>query len=65
VPGKAVAPGRYRAPHPSPTCAWQVTDAHGGTLSSGAAAQPALTLPAAARGVTSTGCYAWLADERP
>jgi hypothetical protein len=65
VPGKAVAPGRYRAPHPSPSCTWRVTDAHGGTLSSGAAGQPALTLPAAARGVTSTGCYAWLADERP
>lgn len=65
VPGKAVAPGHYRAPHPSPSCTWRVTDAHGGTLSSGDAGRPALTVPAAARGITSSGCYAWLADERP
>jgi hypothetical protein len=65
VPGRTVAPGHYRAPHPSPSCTWRVTDAHGGTLSSGDAGEPALTVPAAARGITSSGCYAWLADERP
>lgn len=61
VPGKAVAPGRYRAPHPSPSCSWQVTGADGATLSSGGAGRTALTVPAAARGITSSGCYAWLA----
>ncbi|CAG7630460.1 hypothetical protein [Actinacidiphila bryophytorum] len=59
VPGKAVAPGAYRAPNPSPACSWRVTGAGGTTLTSGSGAR--LTVPAAARGITSSGCYAWLA----
>ncbi|MFG1806380.1 hypothetical protein [Streptomyces sp. NPDC049040] len=59
VPGTSVAPGSYRAPHPSPSCSWRVTGANGATLTSGGTAR--LTVPAAARGVTSSGCYAWLA----
>jgi hypothetical protein len=59
VPGTSVAPGRYRAPHPSPSCTWRVSGANGSTLASGGAAR--LTVPAAARGITSSGCYAWLA----
>jgi hypothetical protein len=63
VAGTSVAPGRYRAPSVSPTCTWRVTGADGTTLASGAAATPAkavLTLPPAARTVSSSGCYAWL-----
>lgn len=59
VPGTSVAPGSYRAPNPSPSCTWRVTGANGATLTSGGAAR--LTVPAAARGITSSGCYAWLA----
>ncbi|WP_333768145.1 hypothetical protein [Streptomyces sp. IBSBF 2435] len=59
APGTSVTPGRYRAPHPSPSCNWRVTGANGATLTSGGAAR--LTVPAAARGITSSGCYAWLA----
>jgi hypothetical protein len=61
VAGKSVAPGRYRAPHPSKSCTWRVTGAKGGVLSSGGGSAR-LTVPAAARGVTSSGCYAWLAS---
>ncbi|WP_327291382.1 hypothetical protein [Streptomyces sp. NBC_01198] len=60
VPAKSVAPGRYRAPNPSPSCNWRVTGAGGATLTSGGGAR--LTVPAAARGITSSGCYAWLAS---
>lgn len=57
VPGTSVAPGTYHAPHPSRTCTWRVTSANG-TLSAGSGTR--LTVPAAARGITSSGCYAWL-----
>lgn len=57
VPGTSVAPGTYHAPHPSRTCTWRVTSGNG-TLSAGSGAR--LTVPAAARGITSSGCYAWL-----
>ncbi|CAG6395404.1 hypothetical protein NMG29_29640 [Streptomyces cocklensis] len=60
VPGRSVAPGGYRAPNPSPSCTWRVTGANGATLASGGGAR--LTVPAAARGITSSGCYAWLAS---
>jgi hypothetical protein len=63
VPGTSVAPGRYHAPHPSATCRWRVAGPRGATLASGAAhtaAKAVMTVPAAARSVTSTGCYAWL-----
>jgi hypothetical protein len=60
VPGRSVAPGTYRAPNPSPSCTWRVTGANGATLTSGGGAR--LTVPAAARGITSSGCYAWLAS---
>ncbi|WUH93824.1 hypothetical protein OG900_29395 [Streptomyces sp. NBC_00433] len=60
VPGKAVAPGSYRAPHTSSSCSWRVTGANGATLASGGTAR--MTVPAAARGITSSGCYAWLAN---
>ncbi|SHL09947.1 hypothetical protein [Actinacidiphila paucisporea] len=60
VPGTSVARGSYRVPHPSSTCSWRVTGANGATLASGRTAR--LTVPAAARGITSSGCYAWLAD---
>lgn len=62
VPGTVVAPGTYRAPHTSPSCAWRVTGANGTVLSSGSGAR--LTVPAAASGVTSSGCYAWLMSGR-
>ncbi|MFJ5611884.1 hypothetical protein ACIQCJ_21130 [Streptomyces sp. NPDC093221] len=58
VPGTSVAPGTYRAPHPSTHCTWRVTSSNG-TLSAGSGAR--MTVPAAARGVTSSGCYVWLA----
>lgn len=61
VAGKSVAPGRYRAPHPSPNCTWRVTSTKGGILSSGDGSDR-LTVPAGAHGVTSSGCYAWLAS---
>ncbi|SFF00261.1 hypothetical protein SAMN05216251_107164 [Actinacidiphila alni] len=64
VAGKSVAPGHYRAPHPSPNCTWRVTGKGGGVLDSGSSGSPGgarLTVPAGARGVTSSGCYAWLA----
>ena len=66
VPGTSVAPGGYRAPHPSPSCTWRVTGGGGAVLSSGRStgtngATARLTVTAAARGVTSSGCYAWLA----
>jgi hypothetical protein len=60
VAGRSVAPGSYRAPNPSPSCTWRVTGANGATLTSGGAAR--LTVTAAARGITSSGCYAWLAS---
>jgi hypothetical protein len=62
VPGSTVAPGGYRAVGPSPSCAWQVTGADGAVLASGRA--PRLTVPAAARGITSSGCHAWLGPAR-
>lgn len=62
VPDTSVAPGGYRAPHPSASCAWRVTGANGATLASGGAAR--LTVPAAAHGISSSGCYAWLATGR-
>lgn len=67
VPGTSVAPGGYRAPHPSPSCTWRVTGGGGAVLSSGRStgtngATARLTVTAAARGVTSSGCYAWLAS---
>ena len=63
VPGTSVAPGAYHAPNPSPSCSWRVSGANGTTLSAGSAGRAAdarLTVPAAARSVTSTGCYDWL-----
>lgn len=62
VPGSTVVPGGYRAVGASPSCAWRVTGADGAVLASGRA--PRLTVPAAARGITSSGCYAWLASAR-
>lgn len=65
VPGTSVAPGAYHAPNPSPMCTWRVFDAKGATLSSGSggsAADAHLTITPAADGVTSSGCYAWLAS---
>lgn len=65
VAGTSVAPGSYHAPHPSPSCTWRVTGANGAVLSSGhsgTGAAARLTVTAAARGVTSSGCYAWLAS---
>lgn len=58
VAGKTVAPGRYRAPHPSTTCQWHVTGGDGRDLGHGTG--PTLTIPAGARQVSSTDCYAWL-----
>lgn len=58
VAEKTVAPGRYRAPHPSTTCQWHVTGGDGRDLGHGTG--PTLTVPAGARQVSSTGCYAWL-----
>ncbi|WP_433889062.1 hypothetical protein [Streptomyces sp. CA-111067] len=67
VPGTSVAPGGYRAPHPSAVCNWRVTGAGGTVLASGpgTGSKPGpatMTVPAAARGITSSGCYAWLAS---
>lgn len=60
VAGKTVAPGTYHAPSAAKGCNWRVSGANGKTLSSGSGAR--MTVPAAARGVTSSGCYAWLAS---
>jgi hypothetical protein len=63
VRGTSVAPGAYHAPNPSASCGWRVSGANGTTLSSGSAGRAAnakLTVPPAARSVTSTGCYDWL-----
>ncbi|MFI0722970.1 hypothetical protein [Streptomyces sp. NPDC021224] len=66
VPGTVVVPGVYRAPHPSASCSWRATGADGSVLASGrgtGADRPAaLIVPADARGITSSGCYAWLAS---
>jgi len=67
VPGRSIAPGGYRAPSPSASCTWRVTGAGGRVLASGpgtgnSSATARLTVPAAARGITSSGCYAWLAS---
>ncbi|MFI0943732.1 hypothetical protein [Streptomyces sp. NPDC021020] len=66
VPGTVVVPGVYRAPHPSASCSWRATGADGAVLASGrgtGAGHPAgLVVPAGARGITSSGCYAWLAS---
>ncbi len=68
APGTVVVPGGYRAPHTSASCTWRVTGAGGAVLASGrgtgADSPAALTIPAAARGITSSGCYAWLASAR-
>ncbi|KAF4409349.1 hypothetical protein [Streptomyces lycii] len=62
-PGKAVAPGSYRAPGPGEDCSWQVFGAGGKELDSGSwskGAEPRITVPRKAREVSSTGCHAWL-----
>ncbi|MFS0693223.1 hypothetical protein [Streptomyces nitrosporeus] len=63
--GKELRPGRYRAPSPTGNCTWELTGANGGELaadSSGTGEPVSLTVPAAARAFTSTGCYAWLPE---
>ncbi|WP_406447669.1 hypothetical protein OG782_02160 [Streptomyces sp. NBC_00876] len=63
--GSALRPGRYRDVTPTGNCAWQITGANGkdlGSGSSGAGERTVITIPAAARTFTSTGCYAWLPE---
>ncbi|WP_393054273.1 hypothetical protein [Streptomyces sp. LN549] len=63
--GRQLRPGRYRDVTPTRTCSWQIAGANGKDLASGSSddgKRTAITIPAAARGFTSTGCYAWLPE---
>ncbi|MFD9499337.1 hypothetical protein [Streptomyces sp. NPDC060035] len=63
--GAKLRPGRYRAASPTKDCSWQLTGANGKVLGSGSSdtgGRVEITVPAAARTFTSTGCYAWLPE---
>ncbi|MFD6530438.1 hypothetical protein [Streptomyces sp. NPDC060184] len=63
--GKELRPGRYRSVSPTAACTWRTEGAGGKVLDQGSSAsgQPvSITLPAATRTFTSTGCYAWLPE---
>lgn len=63
--GARLRPGRYRDVAPTKNCGWEVTGANGKVLASGSSAdgkRSRVTIPAAARAFTSTGCYAWLPE---
>ncbi|MCM2428755.1 hypothetical protein [Streptomyces sp. RKAG337] len=55
--GSVITPGTYHAPTPSKTCAWTLTGANGKPVSGSKAL---VTVPAGARGFSSTGCSVWL-----
>lgn len=52
-----VSPGRYLVPGATKACSWRLTAANGSSTSGTAGA---VTVPAGARGFTSTGCSVWL-----
>ncbi|MFC9945061.1 hypothetical protein [Streptomyces pratensis] len=63
--GAALRAGPYTAPSPTRACSWQLTGANGKELGSGSSdtGKPVeITVPEAARALTSTGCYAWLPE---
>ncbi|MFD6425915.1 hypothetical protein [Streptomyces sp. NPDC060198] len=63
--GKELRPGTYRSVSPTTACTWRTEGAGGKVLDQGSSAsgQPVrITLPAATRTFTSTGCYAWLPE---
>ncbi|MGW1466727.1 hypothetical protein ACWCPT_20550 [Streptomyces sp. NPDC002308] len=63
--GKGLRPGTYRSVSPTAACTWRTEGAGGEVLDQGSSAsgQPVrITLPAATRTFTSTGCYAWLPE---
>ncbi|MFE2020884.1 hypothetical protein ACFW9O_22855 [Streptomyces sp. NPDC059499] len=63
--GAKLRPGRYAAASPTKDCSWQLTGANGKVLGSGSSdtgGRVEITVPAAARTFTSTGCYAWLPE---
>ncbi|HCA85041.1 MAG TPA: hypothetical protein DEQ61_05855, partial [Streptomyces sp.] len=63
--GKAITPGRYRAPSPGEDCEWRIIGKGGKKLGSGSwskGAKPEITVPAGAREFAGTGCYAWLSE---
>ncbi|NEA56810.1 hypothetical protein G3I60_22385 [Streptomyces sp. SID13666] len=55
--GSVITPGTYHAPTPSKGCSWKLTGADGKAVSGSRAL---VTVPAGARGFTSTGCSVWL-----
>ncbi|WP_328718821.1 hypothetical protein OHT52_04505 [Streptomyces sp. NBC_00247] len=63
--GKGLRPGTYRSVSPTTACTWRTEGAGGKVLDQGSSAsgRPVrITLPAATRAFTSTGCYAWLPE---
>ncbi|MDF9812834.1 hypothetical protein [Streptomyces sp. SPB162] len=55
--GSVIIAGTYHAPTPTKTCSWKLTGADGKAVSGGKAQ---VTVPAGARGFSSTGCAVWL-----
>ncbi|SEE32032.1 hypothetical protein SAMN05216483_5911 [Streptomyces sp. 2131.1] len=63
--GKKLRPGVYRSASPTTDCSWSIEGAGGKELASGTSdtgKSRKITIPAAARTFTSTGCYAWLPE---
>lgn len=63
--GKQLRPGAYRSVSPTTACTWRTEGAAGKVLDQGSSATGLpvrITVPAAARTFTSTGCYAWLPE---
>lgn len=58
--GGSIAAGKYEAWNPSPNCTLVARDAAGGTLAESNGTS-AVTIPAGAARVVSSGCYTWLA----
>ncbi|MEU3460092.1 hypothetical protein ABZ721_09040 [Streptomyces sp. NPDC006733] len=55
--GSVITAGTYHAPTPTKTCSWTLTGANGKAVP-GSRAQ--VTVPAGARGFSSSGCSVWL-----